>query len=90
MVYNCCSTERRELIKEHPWLNGIDFIEVIDNPKDPPKERQTVLLIHFIKDLEEGALTRDNFKIEGGVRITDIQITDVLLNPPASPPLCPP
>jgi len=90
MVYNCCSTERRELIKEHPWLNGIDFIEVIDNPKDPPKERQTVLLIHFIKDLEEGALTRDNFKIEGGVRITDIQITDVLLNPPASPPLSPP
>ncbi len=94
MIYKCCSEERRKLVKEHPWLNGIDFIEVLDNPSDPPEVRQTNLLVHFIKDISSLALTKENIIIEGGERITNIKVLEVNTylteSPPTSPPLSSP
>jgi len=94
MKYTCCSEERRELVKGHPTLNGIDFLEVVDNPSDPDEVRQTVLLVHFIKDISPGAFTKEQVIIEGGERITNIQVIDLYsgfgASPPSSPPLSPP
>lgn len=90
MTFTCCSDERRKLVKNNPVINGIDFLEVVDNPADPSDVRQTVLLVHFIKALQPGDLKAGNFSIEGGERITDIIIQQAspgsALSPPAPPP----
>ncbi|GGA88631.1 putative baseplate assembly protein [Puia dinghuensis] len=58
-------------------LNGIDFLEVMDNPGDPYDERQTKLFVYFLKPLTAGSLTVDNILITGGDRIQNIQVTAV-------------
>ncbi len=58
MIYHCCDTNRRNAVKEHPFLNGIDFIDVVDNPADPFEERQTTLIVHFIKPLTDATLKK--------------------------------
>lgn len=95
MKYVCCDdTARRNAVKAHPSLNGIDFLEVVDNPGDPYDQRQTTLLVHFLKPLLPGSLDVGNILITGGERIQNIQVTDVslmtLLSPPGSPPDSPP
>ncbi|MBE7169304.1 MAG: putative baseplate assembly protein [Williamsia sp.] len=90
MNYFCCTDTRRNAVKLHPTLNGIDFLEVIDQESDPYNERQTTLFVHFLKPLLPGILDPDNLVIEGGERIRNIAVVDVSLeseNPfPASPP----
>lgn len=81
--YFCCSDERRNLVKNHPSLNGIDFIEVsID---------QKTLEVHFIKSLKTTfiddstdetqshyqILTKDNFFIKGGEKIKNITVNEI-------------
>jgi hypothetical protein len=88
--YYCCDERRHNAVKDHPLLNGIEFLEVVDNPTDPFEVRQTVLIVHFIKDLVPGNLTKENIKIEGGERIRNIEIIEIgigfLSSPPSSPP----
>jgi hypothetical protein len=62
-----------------PFLNGIDFLEV------SPADHQT-LVVHFVHPLpgQPGGvpaappLTPGNFRIEGGVRITDVRVDAVV------------
>ncbi|MGH7230116.1 MAG: baseplate J/gp47 family protein, partial [Nitrospiraceae bacterium] len=82
--YFCSNLRRRDLVGAatdgggNPFLNGIDFLEV--SPAD-----HKMLLVHFVHNLPgqtDGvpagpALTRDNFIIEGGVRITDVRVETV-------------
>ena len=72
-------------------MNGIDFLEVLDNPADPDEFRQRTLFVHFIKDLPPGSLTAHNVRIEGGERVRNVKVTNVtigsLTSPPSSPPL---
>jgi hypothetical protein len=82
--YMCRDRRRRDRVavaadaNGHPFLNGIDFLEV------SPTDHQT-LEVHFIQPLPGQAggvpagppLTRDNFRIEGGVRITDVRVDAV-------------
>ena len=100
MIYFCCDdTKRRNAVKAHPTLNGIDFLEVHDDHDDPFVERQRTLFVHFIdKDTSEGAqslaallsqLKAENVRIEGGERIKDIFVTSIsssVSSPPSSPP----
>ncbi len=90
MIYHCCDTNRRNAVKEHPFLNGIDFLDVVDNPADPFEERQTTLIVHFIKPLADGTLKEKNVRIEGGERIRNIQVMAVSMAGIASPLLSPP
>ena len=30
MIYRCCQQNRRNAVAEHPTLNGIDYLEVLD------------------------------------------------------------
>ena len=86
MIYFCCDERRRNAVAAHASLNGIDFLEVSDNPADPIGVRQRVLLVHFIKPLAPGSLAEHNVQIEGGERIRNIKVTRVTIGAAASPP----
>jgi hypothetical protein len=90
MIYFCCEERRRDAIREHAVLNGIDFLEVLDDQSLPFEVRQRTLLLHFIKDIAPDSLSEDNIRIEGGERITKIKVTNVAFGagspPAASPP----
>lgn len=90
MIYFCCDERRRNAVKDHPTLNGIEFLEVSDNPADPYEKRQRTLFVHFIKDLVPDALRKENVRIEGGERIRNIKVTDVTIGTISSPPLSSP
>ncbi len=97
MQYFCCSDERRTAVLQHPFLNGIDFLEVVDQSGQAGNGDQTVLLVHFLKDLQPGLLEKKNVLIAGGERIRQIVVTELsmglagsLLSPPTSPISSPP
>ncbi|MGA9998459.1 MAG: hypothetical protein WBP93_23800, partial [Pyrinomonadaceae bacterium] len=84
MIYFCCDETRRNAVKDHQTLNGIDFLDVVDNPADPPKDRQRTLLVHFIKDLAASpppSFKAENIRIEGGERRRHIAATKVTVAP---------
>lgn len=90
MNYFCCDERRRNAVKAHPTLNGIEFLEVVDNRDDAYENRQTTLIVHFIKDLIPGSLDKQNVQVEGGDRIKNIQVIHAgigfTVSPPSSPP----
>jgi hypothetical protein len=90
MIYFCCDEQRRNVVKQQAVFNGVDFLEVVDNPAGPFELRQRTLLVHFIHPLTPGVLTLQNVRIEGGERIREIKITGVEINGIASPPTSPP
>lgn len=71
-LYYCCDERRREALLGHPDLNGLDALEVLDDPTLPVADRQRVLVVRFVNPLT--ALAAENFRIEGGVRIRDIRV----------------
>lgn len=94
MIYHCCDPRRRErilgLIADGEAINGIDFIEVLDNeaPADTPPQR--TLLLRFLDTAP--SLTRENFEIAGGERVTGVTIEWVMsatspTHPPGEPGL---
>jgi hypothetical protein len=87
MKYACCDDRRREAVKAHGTLNGIDFLEVQDDPADPDQLRQRTLFVHFIKDLPADAIGAANVHISGGERLRKIVITDAFTAGAVSPPL---
>ncbi len=96
MNYYCCEERRRNAVKDHPLLNGIEFLEVVDDPSDAYADRQTTLIVHFIKELAPDSLAKKNVIIEGGERIKNIEVLSAIIgsmeSPPSSPlsPLSPP
>lgn len=101
MIYFCCDDDRRRnAVKAHPTLNGIDFLEVHDDHDDPFDQRQRTLFVHFIeKETVAGqqaladllaSLRPENVRIEGGERTKDIAVISVrtgISSPPSSPPV---
>lgn len=83
MKFFCCDDGRRANVVKNPSspVNGVEFLEVLDRPADPPELRQRALLVHFLKALtptgQPGALGLNNVLIEGGERIRDIRVTKV-------------
>lgn len=73
--YFCKSENRRLAVSKHATLNGIDYLEVLDHdaPKGPPPSPpQQTLLVHCFKALP--AFTKDNVRIDGGVRVTSVKV----------------
>ena len=61
-------------------LNGIDFVEVLDSAA-PAGMAQRLIEVTFLKSDGVAALTEDNFALTGGVRIKDIAVLSVALQP---------
>jgi hypothetical protein len=69
--YICADPKRRQALLANPALNGIDFLEVLDQQAVPlGSPRQQTLLAHFFEPIA----TAPNLRIEGGVRITPVNI----------------
>jgi hypothetical protein len=85
--YICADPKRRQALLANPSLNGIDFLEVLDQQAVPlASPRQQTLLVHFFEPIPAAP----NLRIEGGVRITPVNIVWVfpattVPSPPATP-----
>ncbi len=73
MIYHCCDPRRRELVLANPPHNGIDFLEVLDGDVPDTTLRQRTLLLRFLRP--PPALGVENLELEGGERITDVDIS---------------
>lgn len=69
----CCDERRRNAIRGTA-LNGIDFLEVLDQDAAADADRQRFLFVHFVNPLAPGALGVDNVRIDGGERIRGITV----------------
>jgi hypothetical protein len=80
MQYTCCNDNRRDLVQAHPAMNGIDFLEVVDDPALPDAQRQRTLRVRFLKDAGLGALAPANVRIEGGERVRNVHAIGVAVD----------
>lgn len=76
MHYFCCEENRRDLVSNAD-INGIDFIEVQDDPASLNEDRQRTLHLHFINALNGLALINDNIVIHGGERIKAVNVIGI-------------
>lgn len=86
MSYTCCDENRRALVEKHATLNGIDWLEVLDLDAPDGSPRQKTLLLKLLKPVP-AALSRDNLRIEGGERVSRIDV--VWASPASAPPGAP-
>ena len=75
----CDSERRREILRRHDKLHGLDYLEV------GPKQR--TLTVHFLGKAPHGShrLTEQNVVIEGGRRIRDIKVKRAVTHPSNDP-----
>jgi len=73
MIYTCCDENRRAAVDEHPTLNGIDWLEVLDLDAPPGSPRQQTLMVRLLKPVP-GGLTPANVRIDGGERIRRVGV----------------
>ncbi len=69
----CSNLRRRQAVAAHPTLNGIDYLEVLDQESPEATLRQRTLLVRLLKPVPAG-LTRHNVQISGGVRVTPVTV----------------
>jgi hypothetical protein len=87
MIYFCCDERRREVVKLHSTLNGLEYLEVHDSGVPGDAMRQLTLFAKFLRPVP--ALTTGNVCIEGGERIKAVDIEWVAIAdalPPGEPP----
>jgi hypothetical protein len=80
--YRCQTPSRAIEVRGHPTLNGIDYLEVLDDDSPFERLRQRILLVHCFKPIP--ALTAENVRIEGGVRVTNVGVRWALPAPSVS------
>jgi hypothetical protein len=72
--YFCSSRRRLRVAEDHITINGIRYLEVLDQEAIPLNSpRQRTLLVRCIKEVPAG-LNAENVIITGGVRITPVQV----------------
>jgi hypothetical protein len=73
-LYTCCDARRRSLVRDHATLNGIDFLEVQDDPAGDKNLRQRFLELHLLKAPDPAALTVANLRVDGGERVRGLKV----------------
>ncbi|HEX2079011.1 MAG TPA: putative baseplate assembly protein [Longimicrobium sp.] len=73
MTYRCCDETRREAVRAHATLNGIDWLEVLDGDAPAGSPRQRTLLLRCLK-VVPATFGAENVRIEGGDRIRPVQV----------------
>ena len=72
-LYTCCDARRRSLVRAHPNLNGIDFLEVDDDPQQP-SQRQRTLRVRLLNHHRVASLTLANLRVDGGERVRSLKV----------------
>lgn len=83
MRYFCCSSLRRGDVINSA-LNGIDFLEVLDQDAPIASDRQRVLFVHFLKNVDPTLASTDHIRIEGGDRVKNIEVQSVAVGADAN------
>jgi hypothetical protein len=65
----CLNDARRTAVRKSPMLAGFDYLEV--------NEDHLTLRVYFLGRLPPTPLTNENFRVEGGRRVRDIQVVGV-------------
>ena len=90
---HCGTAQRRQLVADAQidmggglLLNGIDFVEVLDQDAPSEELRQRLIDVTFIRpdgavDASSPLLNHDNFRITGGTRVTKISVEEVAAGP---------
>ena len=73
MIYFCANHRRRDLVEEHVSLNGIDHLEVLNADAPEQTLAQRTLIVRCLKAIAP-PLSAANVRIEGGVRVTPVQV----------------
>ena len=74
MRYFCKHKHRRQAVRDHGGINGIDYLEVMDrDAKLLGGPRQQTLLVYCVNTLSV-PVTSENVLITGGVRVTPVQV----------------
>ncbi|HET9991770.1 MAG TPA: hypothetical protein VFQ65_24745, partial [Kofleriaceae bacterium] len=87
--FRCGSDKRRLLIADPAvTLNGIDYLEVLDDKAPTGSPPQQTLLVHLFKPVP-ASLVVDQLRIDGGVRTTAIHVqwayaANAVPSPPAT------
>jgi len=83
--FRCVNPRRAQVLSTAPVaINGIDFLEVLDHDAPAGAPPQRTLLVHMIKDAPL-ALSAVNVRIEGGVRVSGVQVEWAIRAADASP-----
>ncbi len=76
--YVCNNEKRRQILRDSALsLNGIDYLEVLDNDAPPGTAPQETLLVRMLKPAPWG-LSENNVRIDGGVRVKSVKAEWVL------------
>jgi hypothetical protein len=78
MIYHCCQQNRRTAVAQHPTLNGIDYLEVIDKVAPSDALRQRTLILYLLKPVPVG-WSADNVRIVGGERVRNPLVEWVMI-----------
>lgn len=70
MEERCASDARRSAVRDHPTMNGIDYLEVRTLKLPDGSYPNPLLIIHCFKKVS--GLGSNNVFIRGGVRVTDV------------------
>ncbi len=74
MRYFCKHKHRRQAVRDHGGINGIDYLEVMDRDAElVGGPRQQTLLVYCVNTLSV-PVSSENVLITGGVRITPVQV----------------
>ena len=77
--YFCCDERRRAVLRSQATLNGLDYLEVLDDPALPFNQRQRTLFVHFVNPPTALAVTAANVRITGGVRVRNVAATSATI-----------
>lgn len=74
--YQCENRRRIGLVDDHATLNGIEYLEVLDNDAPAGSPPQRTLLVRTLKDLPASPdeLAVANVRITGGVRVKNVGV----------------
>lgn len=73
--YFCTRPRRLLALREHPVLNGIEWLEVLDLEAPAGSPRQRTLLVQLVRPLDGSvSFGARNVEVEGGVRVTPVRV----------------
>ena len=77
-----CTEDRRRAAIASAAVNGIDFLEVIDDKSTPLDQQERTLKVHLFHSATGAGLAKENVVIAGGDRITGIVATALSVGAP--------
>ena len=83
MTYSCCDELRRQVVRNHPTLNGIDFLEVVSHAAPTEAERQQTRA-PFCEAVGIADIDGDNIHARRWKRITTLSLSPCRCGRPAA------